>query len=196
MNIVDLFSTKSRPLLTTIGLALVLLVGVVDYLTGYEFRMDLFYLVPISFAAWFIGRNGAVLLSLTALAVISLSDALSGKVYGRLALELWNVSITFGFYVIVALLVSRLHAIMQERSDLIEELQKTLGEVKELRGILPICSSCKRIRTDEGYWQNVDEYISRHTKAEFSHGICRDCAMRLYPDYYRNGNEEGSKGSR
>jgi len=73
---------------------------------------------------------------------------------------------------------------MQERENLIRELRYTLKEVKELRGILPICSSCKKIRTDQGYWQNVDEYISQHTKAEFSHGLCNECAMKLYPQYY------------
>jgi len=72
----------------------------------------------------------------------------------------------------------------QERERLIGELQKTLGEVKTLRGFLPICSSCKKIRSDEGSWQQIESYIRDHSDAEFSHGICPDCAKALYPDQW------------
>jgi len=89
-----------------------------------------------------------------------------------------------GFYLVVVYLLSRLRSTMQERADLIKKLQDSLKEVKELRGILPICSSCKKIRTDEGYWQNVDEYITHNTKAELTHGLCNDCAKKLYPQLY------------
>ncbi len=50
--------------------------------------------------------------------------------------------------------------------------------------MLPICSSCKNIRNDEGYWQRVDDYISEHSEAEFTHSICPDCAKKLYLEYY------------
>jgi hypothetical protein len=59
-------------------------------------------------------------------------------------------------------------------------LQKALDEIKTLRGIVPICSSCKKIRNDKGYWQQVEVYVSANSEAEFSHGICPDCMKRLY----------------
>ena len=62
------------------------------------------------------------------------------------------------------------------------ELQKALSEVKTLRGFLPICSSCKKIRDDTGYWNQLEAYIHNHTEAQLSHGICPDCAEKLYPD--------------
>jgi len=62
------------------------------------------------------------------------------------------------------------------------ELQKALDEIATLRGILPICSFCKKVRDDEGYWQQVDMYIRDHTEAEISHGICPDCLKEHYPD--------------
>ena len=67
---------------------------------------------------------------------------------------------------------------------MIEELRRTLGEVKTLRGFLPICSSCKKIRSDEGSWQQIESYIREHSDAEFSHGICPECAKTLYPEYW------------
>ncbi len=61
----------------------------------------------------------------------------------------------------------------------IEELQKALVEIKELRGILPMCAWCHKIRDDDNYWQQVDEYLSSHTLAEISHGICPDCYAKM-----------------
>src|ERR1700722_7540309 len=71
----------------------------------------------------------------------------------------------------------------EERVKLIGELTEALGNIKNLRGLLPICASCKKIRDDRGYWQKVESYISDHTQAEFTHGICPECLRRLYPEY-------------
>lgn len=71
-----------------------------------------------------------------------------------------------------------------ERVRLIDELQEALAEVKTLSGMLPICASCKKIRDDGGYWNQLEAYISDRSEAEFSHGICPDCAKELYPGYY------------
>jgi PAS domain S-box-containing protein len=72
----------------------------------------------------------------------------------------------------------------QEREQLIGELQDALARIKTLRGLIPICASCKKIRTDKGFWQQIEVYIGDHSEAEFSHGICPECAHRLYPAYY------------
>jgi len=62
------------------------------------------------------------------------------------------------------------------------KLKKAFEEIRVLRGILPICSSCKKIRDDEGYWNQIESYISKHSEAQFSHGICPECAKELYPE--------------
>lgn len=72
--------------------------------------------------------------------------------------------------------------IEKERDVLISELQRALDEIKALRGIVPICSNCKKIRDDTGYWQQIESYIRKHSGAQFSHGICPDCIRELYPD--------------
>jgi len=64
------------------------------------------------------------------------------------------------------------------------ELKKAMDDIKTLYGIIPICASCKKIRDDEGAWHQIEAYISRHTEAQFSHGICQECAKKLYPEYY------------
>lgn len=70
-----------------------------------------------------------------------------------------------------------------EHLKLIQELTEALSQVKALTGLLPICAACKKIRDDQGYWQQVETYIAQRSQAEFSHGICPDCMKRLYPEY-------------
>jgi PAS domain S-box-containing protein len=70
----------------------------------------------------------------------------------------------------------------EERERLIASLQKALSEVKKLSGLLPICASCKKIRNDAGYWEQIESYIKQRTNADFSHGICPDCAKKMYQE--------------
>ncbi len=74
------------------------------------------------------------------------------------------------------------HKMEKEREKLIKELQDALAKVKKLSGFLPICSSCKKIRDDKGYWNQIESYIHKHSEAEISHSICPECAKKLYPD--------------
>ena len=67
-----------------------------------------------------------------------------------------------------------------------EELQQALKEVKVLRGLIPICASCKKIRNDGGFWQQLEEYLAEHSEAEFSHGLCQPCIKKLYPGVYQD----------
>jgi len=66
----------------------------------------------------------------------------------------------------------------KEQQELILELQAALAEIKTLKGFIPICASCKKIRDDEGYWDQLEAYISKHTDAVFSHGLCPECAEK------------------
>lgn len=77
-----------------------------------------------------------------------------------------------------------------EREMLIAELQEALASVKTLGGLLPICASCKKIRDDEGYWSQVEQYIGKHTDAKFTHGICPDCGKRALEEYYRTKQQK------
>lgn len=70
-----------------------------------------------------------------------------------------------------------------EREHLVERLQDALAHVKTLSGLLPICANCKKIRDDKGYWNQLESYISDHSEAVFTHGICPECSKMLYPDY-------------
>jgi DNA repair exonuclease SbcCD ATPase subunit len=80
-------------------------------------------------------------------------------------------------------LMNELIAVKRDLQQKTMELQEALDQVKQLKGLLPICASCKKIRDDKGYWQSVEHYISAHTEAQFSHDICPECMKKLYPEY-------------
>jgi PAS domain S-box-containing protein len=72
----------------------------------------------------------------------------------------------------------------EDRERLVIELQEALTKVKTLSGMLPMCASCKKIRDDKGYWEQIEVYIREHSEVDFSHGLCPDCATKLYPEFY------------
>ena len=78
------------------------------------------------------------------------------------------------------LVIALIHSLRLKQA----EVKEALAEVKTLSGFLPICASCKNIRDDKGYWNQIEAYIRDHSDAEFSHGICPECAKKLYPEFY------------
>jgi AmiR/NasT family two-component response regulator len=79
---------------------------------------------------------------------------------------------------------AELQAGNEARERLILELQDALAQLKTLSGLLPICASCKKIRDDDGYWNQLEAYIQDHSEVVFSHGLCPECAKRLYPQIF------------
>lgn len=97
----------------------------------------------------------------------------------------WVIAVSLIIILSYVLESLRAHYIGQlERQNI--ELQEALADVKKLSGLLPICSSCKKIRDDKGYWKQIESYIHEHSEAQFSHGICPECAQEFYPDITLN----------
>jgi PAS domain S-box-containing protein len=84
---------------------------------------------------------------------------------------------------------------ISERKKTEQALRDAFSKVKLLKGLLPICSACKKIRDDQGYWKKIETYVAEHTDAEFSHGICPECAKDLYPQYYDKMPPDDQQGS-
>ena len=114
---------------------------------------------------------------------------------GHLRLQLlFLITLIFCFTVFLGyILYSLIKTLNQEIANRIKseaeavqeglKLRDALAKVKELSGLLPICATCKRIRDDKGYWNQIENYICDHSKAEFSHGICPECLIKFYPEY-------------
>ena len=111
-------------------------------------------------------------------------------------MEVWasSVSLFFGGKRVVCTMVRDLterKLAEQEREKLIHELQEALANVKTLRGLVPICANCKKIRDDKGYWQQVETYVRDHSEAIFSHGLCPECIKDLFPKFEKKGGQGG-----
>jgi len=79
--------------------------------------------------------------------------------------------------------ITKRKAVEAEREELIENLQEALKEIKTLKGILPICSFCKKVRDDKGRWEHLEVYVHKYSDANISHGVCPECAKEHYPGF-------------
>ncbi len=135
------------------------------------------FVVPLAFAAWNWGLKRAPGLAVSG-AVLNLIiiafdlGVLKHQTVGPLDAVL-GFSFGFALYLVVGSVVGRI-------SDANRALNKALNEVKVLRGFIPICANCKKIRDDQGFWRQTEEYIREHSEAVFSHGLCPKCARELY----------------
>ncbi len=111
--------------------------------------------------------------------ILPLSD--QNEIWMRLTTVVLFVG--FGFY--AHRVAGRRRRVEQERERLIAELQHSLAEIRDLRGMLPICAHCKKVRDDKGYWENLETYLCDHQHIDFTHGICPECMAKYYPEYAR-----------
>jgi len=106
--------------------------------------------------------------------------------------EMWKVVFNRGISLFIVWIIASLglkrRKIEQHRNTILLEREKALKEIKILRGLLPICASCKRIKDDKGEWTQIEGYIHKHSEADFTHGICPECAERLYPDVFKKSD--------
>ena len=177
-----------RPAKTTslalIGTTILLAVGifVLDFFYPLGVAVGALYTPLVLITLWSSSRRFTLIVTVgaTVLTVVGLFYPLYG-VADWLAVTNRVLSlITIWVAAILVLLYKRAE---EERERLIRELQDALENIKTLRGLLPICSSCKKIRDDHGYWNQLETYIVAHTDAEFTHGLCPECIRKLYPDY-------------
>lgn len=175
---------RSPLLASLVGVGLVALVGVFDGWTGDAVSVTLVYLVIVGALAWMAGRGPAMVVG--ALSAVSwyVADYVSTVHPPEEQLVTAANGVTnLVIYVGAALAVSRVRREQQERARLIGELQEALQNVQTLRGLLPMCAWCKRIRDDAGYWHEVEAYVAQHTEAGFTHGICPPCVDRVRQEH-------------
>jgi hypothetical protein len=154
------------------------LVAGLDYATGYELGFFVFYFLPVALAAWRLGRFPAAATAVLAAMVWFWMDALGGHVYRSHMVAVWNTVIRLLSFLVIAWGVSWIGELLSKERQISANLRQALAEIKILEGILPICASCKKIRNQDDRWQQLEVYISAHTKAHFSHGLCPECAKR------------------
>ena len=143
----DYFAGKPRSFVWIIGLLLNFIIGFIDYITGYEIGMGVFYLMPICLLSWLINRKAGVIMSVISTVTIISTDILAGKVIQNYFTDSWNLFIHFSFFTIVVYLIYQEKMLPDKSERLTLRLQKALDEIKTLSGLLSICSACKKSMT-------------------------------------------------
>jgi hypothetical protein len=157
----------------------VMLIGFLDYLTGYELNFFVFYFVPVALAAWFLGLGASVAVSFLSSVVWLGADVLTGSPHSSYFYAVWNTIIRLASFVVTGSLTFRIRQLIDRERRLVEDLRQSISEVRVLEAFLPICSQCKKIRNQGGSWQQLEVYISEHSDTQFSHGYCPECAKKV-----------------
>lgn len=177
-SIVEYITKWNQTWITLAGILLVAILGLTDFVTGYEISFSIFYLAPIAFVTWFAGRRAGLAISVLSAIVWLAADVGSGHLFPHVLIPFWNATVRLGFFAVTVVLLNKLHIIVYQQAALIKDLQEARDEAKKLSGLIPICAWCKRVRDDEGYWKQVELYISEHSEAEFTHAICPECKQK------------------
>jgi K+-sensing histidine kinase KdpD len=156
-----------------IWLPLSILCIATDYITGPVVQFPVLFLIPVALASWYSGRVWGIAASL----VLPLIRMLFIFIW-TVPWTLWESLVNTG----IRMFVFTLFAVLIERTA---RQQKQLShKIRILEGMLPVCCICKKIRTDKGDWEQIEKYITEHSEAEFSHGLCPECAHERYPDLF------------
>jgi len=148
-----------------------LVVLVIDFYSGKNIRFPILYIIPVGIAAWYNQKTVAY-----SLAVVLSLARFAFNVPWQETDSLFSSGINTG----VRIFSLAIYAYLVDRTSWqTRELKK---RVRLLEGILPICASCKKIRNEQGTYESIETYISDHSEAKFSHGICPQCAQVLYPE--------------
>jgi len=161
------------------SLAVTLLVAGLDYLTGLELEFSAFYILPVLFAAWMAGWRWGMAVALLNTIAWSVVDHWAGHVHINAFYAVWEFLDHALVYLVVAGVVGGLRTAIARQRDLNLELSQALEEVGELKGLLPVCAWCHKIRDDQGYWGQLETYIEARSRASFTHGICPECEAKV-----------------
>jgi hypothetical protein len=154
----------------------VLVLGLTDYMTGYELSFFVFYFIPIAITAWWVDPISSYLIAILSSIVWFLCDHYSSRPYSSAISPYWNVTTPLLSFLIIAYTTSKIRFLLSKER---KTSQERFRQIKTLDGLVPICADCKKIRNDRGYWQRVEEYLSEHTDATFTHGLCEECVSKL-----------------
>ncbi|MCA9783423.1 MAG: hypothetical protein KDC10_04090 [Calditrichaeota bacterium] len=165
-------------------IACVPMLGIVDWLTGYEFNFFVFYFLPVSLAAWIFGWAGSVGIAVLCALVWFGADLSSGHVFQNTALAVWNTMIRLVSFMAIGSALAHIRTLLNRERRITEALRRSLSEIKVLEAFLPICAQCKSIRDKEGQWQPLESYIGAHANTQFSHGYCPECARKAMDEAF------------
>ncbi|MGA2281721.1 MAG: hypothetical protein ABSG80_15630 [Verrucomicrobiota bacterium] len=158
-------------------LLLLLLVGWVDYITGYELGFFVFYTVPIGLAAWYLGRWPGIWVALGSTIAWWLADALAGAKYSSQFSFWWNSAVHFSAFVINAVTIAQIRLELRQRDELAAKLETARQTLRAAAKILPVCPLCGKVRPQTGRNDQAELRDLAQGNADLSGALCGECAQ-------------------
>jgi hypothetical protein len=174
--------SRSPVLVFVIATATLGLVMLTDALTPFELGFSAFYVLPVLIAAWGLGLSRGLGFAIVSACCWYSLDLASGRPVSHEFFRVWDALNHLLSYSLIAIITGILKKAFLRERELRIDRDQALRNVHDLEGLLPVCAWCKRIRDDEGYWQELEAYLKPRTKASFSHGICPACVQILIRD--------------
>ncbi len=178
-NFTSHLSKQGRSKIIFEALIFIAIIGTLDLLTGCEISVSILYLAPISLAAWYAGGHSGFIVAIVSALVWLLADIGAGHVYQHSFIPYWNALVLLGEFILADLVVSQLRHSYQAQASLIEELNEAIDNTLTFRGLVPICPRCKKMRDDDGYWQEVEAYLGEYAEASITHDLCPQCRKEM-----------------
>jgi len=168
----------NRVIWFSLSLIAVVCVALVDWVTGDQFSFFTFYFLPISVAAWYVNFESSIAIAVVSVLAWFTVDYSLAHNHSSHFSYVWNSLVRLGAFVVIAFTMSKINIILKRERKLSEQLNKSISEIKVLESFLSICCECKKIRNEEGQWQQMESYISQHSDTRFSHGFCPECFQK------------------
>jgi K+-sensing histidine kinase KdpD len=179
------FLTRNQWLVVVACIIVSLSIDWLDYVTGEEYELFILYYIPVAIIAWQINRTAGLLMAIFCTATWFQSDFLAHPHYS-LFIGSWDTAMRMVSFVALAWTLSQVRTELTREKKLNTELADAMAQIKTLSGILPMCSFCRKIRDDKNQWVPLESYISKHSDAQVSHGLCPICYKKHY------GEENGT----
>ena len=174
-------TTKQRLLIVVFCILGSLLIDWADCITGERYELFVFYLIPIAAATWYGGRAAGITLAIFSAAAWFQSDFLSQHHYS-LTIGSWDTVMRLISFLAIAVTLSWIRTDLLQLQAMNKKLTTAMAEIKQLEGILPMCMFCRKIRGADDHWISLERYVSEHSDAQISHGMCPGCYRKHYGD--------------
>lgn len=159
------------------------MIGLVDYWTGLRLQdrvsFSIFYTIPVLLFSWHFGARQGIALSFLSAIVWHSADRGGGHDYVHAITPYWNATVRLGFFLMIAVMFSRVKQLYDDRGTLLQELGSASREIKTLRDHIPVCVWCNRIRGTSGQWKTQDLSAQDPDDTSFTHGICPSCYRKI-----------------
>lgn len=175
---------------TPILAVMIVVVGCIDYETGFMLSLFPLYLIPLVIVAWHDTKAATATVSALAAAIIIVKDSLVKYPHSHGFYFYWDEAIKVLLLLFIGYGVFKIRKLLLEKEKANAELSQALSEIRELRQMIPICAWCHSIRNDRGFYERIEVYLGKVTGAGFTHGICPECMKKYYGHLNREVQQE------